>query len=476
MIFSTSTSFAETNSESSGNSFSSADGSNSAGNSEKSGGSDSGGNSEKSGGSDSGKDSSSSGGEGSSGAGQNRVVITKSNGESHRDGNTWYINFDISSEPGNGGSAEKGGEGSASRGSGNIGQTGGGKFINPANLKKEFDLFDTYVTNTAQQIGETAHQDIESTLSREDSLEDQIKTSEKIIKNIEGRIRQSIQNPDVQLSYPTETKNSVEERKIQILTQTQEIKTYRYALQLIKNRGTAEQKHFNKTINNLKQEIDLSLFQTPLWGTGPPNKKKTLQLAMNTLKDKYDQRQLGLISESYISQSNDIPYTFISPQGKFLSECQKIYAQIQETQPFNEQGILAKEIALAAIETADQLFAQGETSSAQTALYIVEIISNITLGFMPYIGLGKDIYELFTGKHLLTGRTLTSFERSLSVGGIIFSLLTGGTFGPNILKLPIEKILGMINSTLLTKVLQGSADPRLTQAVFKYAKIIFPGN
>ena len=197
---------------------------------------------------------------------------------------------------------------------------------------------------------------------------------------------------------------------------------------------------------------------------------------MNVLQVKYDQRQLGLITETYTSQPYDLSYTFVSPKGEFLRECQKIYAQIQQTHPFNEQGILAKDIALAAIETADRLSAEDEMSSAQIALRVAEIISDITLGFTPYIGLGKDIYELFTGKHLLTGRTLTPFERSISAGGIVFSLLTNGTLGSGILRFSInniEKVFGEINSTLLTKILEGLANDQLMTAVIEYTKIIF---
>ena len=254
------------------------------------------------------------------------------------------------------------------------------------------------------------------------------------------------------------------------------MQNYRYVLQLIKIQGTEKKKHFNNTLTDLTQEIDTSLPTNLSWGSDSSNEQKTLQFAMNVLQAKYDQRQLGLITEPYISQSHDLSYTFVSPKGEFLRECQKIYAQIQQTHPFNEQGILAKDIALAALETADRLFARGEVSSAKIALYVAEIISDITLGFTPYIGLGKDIYELFTGKHLLTGRTLTLFERSISAGGIFVSLLTGGTLGSSVLKISIisiEKVFGEINSTLLTKILEGLANDQLRTAVVEYTKILF---
>ena len=458
--------FAESNSE--GNSNASSGGSDSGGNSSSSnssGSGDSAGNS--SGGSD-------AGGEGSSGRGSGRVSLPKTSGSVHREGNTWHISFESPGKPGGGGNSETG-EGSGGLGGG-VGQTGGGKFINPAKLKKESAFFEVYITKTVEQIGDEAVQDIEEILSREGSLKDQIKAVEQIVQNIEGRIRQSIQNPSVPLSYPAETKSSIEEHRVQVLTQQQEMQNYRYALQLIITQGAEKKKHFNNTLTNLSQEIDASSSKNLSWGSGVSNEQKTLELAMNVLHTKYDQRQLGVMTEPYMSQPHDLSYTFVSPEGDFLRECHRIYAQIQQTHPFNEQGVFAKDIALAAVETADQLFAKGDTSSAKIALYTAEIISDITLGFTPYIGLGKDIYELFTGKHLLTGRTLTLLERAISAGGIVVSLITGGTFGSSILRFSIshiEKVFGEINSTLLTKILEGLANDQLMTAVVEYKNILF---
>ncbi len=179
----------------------------------------------------------------------------------------------------------------------------------------------------------------------------------------------------------------------------------------------------------------------------------------NKLKTKYSRGELAFLEDKSLTTSlnsdDEKPYSFQSPKGEFLDKVQGLYNKLYEVHPYHQQGMDARAIGLAAVEVADQEFVAGKKQEAEIAYHVGETMSDIALGVMPYIGVGKDIYEALTGKHLLTGRRLTHFERSFSVIGIALSGISGGVLSSGVIKTSINqssKVLNkIINKVLYTK-------------------------
>ena len=177
-------------------------------------------------------------------------------------------------------------------------------------------------------------------------------------------------------------------------------------------------------------------------------------VAIDILRANHDRRQLSLLNDEAFNKPEEEPYEFQSPEGEFSEKNRSLYAELYEANPFHEQGVYAREIGLAAVQVADEEFAQGNTEEANLAYQIGEGVSDITLGVISYVGTGKDAYEALIGKHLLTGRTLSGFERSMSVVGIALSAMSAGVLSSGHVKL-------VLNSTesVLSKIRQKLGDP-----------------
>ena len=204
-------------------------------------------------------------------------------------------------------------------------------------------------------------------------------------------------------------------------------------------------------------------------------KQSITDIANDYLKIKYDRSQLGLLQDEELTPPEEELYEFLSPEGEFLDKNKAVYEKLRNANPYHEQGILAREVGLSAVEVADEEFAEGNEPEAETAFQVAEAMSDIAIGLTPYIGAGKDAYELVTGKHLLTGRTLSIFERSMSGVGLILASISGGTFSSGVVKLSLQqtgKVLSKINTKLLEKTLRGLRGSQL-ESLKKYQEAFF---
>ena len=178
----------------------------------------------------------------------------------------------------------------------------------------------------------------------------------------------------------------------------------------------------------------------------------------DAFKIKHDRRHLGLLDDEKLNEPQEEPYVFISPEGEFLDKLQTLYTKLRQANPWHEQGLRAREVGLFAVETADEEFSEGNEDSAEAAYQIGETMADIALGVLPYIGAGKDAYELFTGLHLLTGRKLSPFERAMAMTGLTLSGLSGGTLSSGAIKLSLKKsgrVITGINNKLVSRSLRG---------------------
>ena len=478
-----------------------------AGNSGSSGGGDSNASGGESGGSSGGGDSNASGGEssGSSGGGEKtggnsgkgNVQLPGSNaGRIDRIGDkSWSINFSKSANPGKGEGGSGGGSGKGDgKGDGNgyagdnIGSRDGSS-NNSVDIKKaqsqERSAYKSYIKKQLQNIEKEIQEEIQKLKTNLFySFEEKTSKITAIIQGIEPRIRSIVQNPNMKLSYPKNTKQAVTEADIQIMIQAQEMPAYYQADSLMRQSFSASRKYLENNIQALHQSVDIftspteqiDLHSFQMEESPDLYEQNITQSVHEILKSKYDRRELGLTGDQELSQPNTEPYEFISPEGSFLDKNKNLYNKLRESNPFHEQGVIAKDIGISAVETADQEFAEGNDIEAETAFQIGEAMADIALGLTPYVGVGKDAYELLTGKHLLTGRTLSLFERSMTVVGLVLSGVSGGMLSSGSLKFSLQKtgqVLGKINSKLLDKTSQGLSELQLDTILKKYPETFF---
>ena len=79
-------------------------------------------------------------------------------------------------------------------------------------------------------------------------------------------------------------------------------------------------------------------------------------------------------------------------------------------------------MGLVAVEEADQALVHGEVNEAESFKTLAMEFLDIAIGNDPITGIGRSVYEFFSGKNLVTGAELHSIERGFAFLGIA----TGG--------------------------------------------------
>ncbi len=309
---------------------------------------------------------------------------------------------------------------------------------------------------------------------------DLIKRVGQIIDEVEERVRWVDKNPIPALKhlYTKEKYILLDARKIQknLLKKATSLARI-YIFRPSKNRLSENINSLNQILAQIKPPVHIDTVNQrggafPDFGEGIYYNRENTKLVHDILKSKYDRRTLGLIDDEELSKPDEEPYQFQSPEGEFLEEIKELYFELYSANPFHEQGIGAREIGLSAVEVADQEYAQGNKETASAAFQVAEAASDITLGAIPYVGLGKDVYEAFTGKHLLTGRTLTDLERALAFAGIAISVGSGGMFSSGALKLA-DDVFRKVNGKLVREAVQTLKGSQLEKVVQEYPQAFF---
>ena len=214
---------------------------------------------------------------------------------------------------------------------------------------------------------------------------------------------------------------------------------------------------FNKNVEGNASSVSETLAIPDL--TTPQESKTDFKTAVRkVMETKYARHELGIIYETPLVPNTEVsvPYQFKSTEGEFLDQSRKLYLKTHNSKPYHEQGRIGRTLSLIAVETADEEFSKGRKETASLAYKVGEAASDIALGVTPYVGgggrFGKDVYEALTGRHLLTGRELSNFERSMSVFGVAISGATGGIISSGSLKASLNttgKVLSKIHKKAL---------------------------
>jgi len=138
--------------------------------------------------------------------------------------------------------------------------------------------------------------------------------------------------------------------------------------------------------------------------------QKITDIVNDILKTKYTRRELGLLQDEDLTPppEEDL-YEFLSPEGEFLDKNRAIYEKLRNSNPYHEQGLLARECGLKKSILADQEFSAENKEVAQANHLFAQAMSIIVLGEIP-LDEKRDLYETCTGKDLITGAVIVANE------------------------------------------------------------------
>lgn len=107
--------------------------------------------------------------------------------------------------------------------------------------------------------------------------------------------------------------------------------------------------------------------------------------------------------------------------SEFVKEYKQLDSIYKTSKYINQSGVAPsyKESASNFLSISTDALIGGDLESSKQFEEIATAIVDIGLGLLPVVGVGKDVYELFTGKNLVTGEELSTFERGLAAVGIL---------------------------------------------------------
>ena len=151
--------------------------------------------------------------------------------------------------------------------------------------------------------------------------------------------------------------------------------------------------------------------------------KEIMGPVKESLRNNYGRAELGLLKDSelikgpdgeaYQFQSIKQPLSF--PDLQIDSQSHKfirVYNGLWYSHPFHEQGVLARKCGLAALEVADQTMMTPLIQKADILYISASALEEIVIfGVLPS-DTRRGIYELCTGRNLITGAVLTDEDIS----------------------------------------------------------------
>ena len=182
-------------------------------------------------------------------------------------------------------------------------------------------------------------------------------------------------------------------------------------------------------VHTLNQMIEQSVKSTENMDVKPLLKSRAFDLhrqnitnaVKEIIRDKYNRRRLAILKDEKLARPKDPPYQFRSLDGEFLKKSQKLYSKLYASNPFHEQGIMARECGLTALEATDQYTGKNQGIKARVAYHTAEAMEWIVAGKVFLEDERQYIYEFCVGKSLLNGEKI---ENKLSLIPDIANYLT----------------------------------------------------
>lgn len=127
-----------------------------------------------------------------------------------------------------------------------------------------------------------------------------------------------------------------------------------------------------------------------------------------------------------VSDSSEFLTSYDSPEGKIVRDAYS-YAQTAETfvnsipagSNARKVGEIFVQSGKDAIKLADSHYAAGNTGAGNEYIDVAYELFDLAIGFIPGVGLTQDTYTLLSGKNLVTGEKVESWERVVAGASII---------------------------------------------------------
>lgn len=157
-------------------------------------------------------------------------------------------------------------------------------------------------------------------------------------------------------------------------------------------------------------------------------------------------------SNTYASQLGVKGYQWLSQNTEFKVSAEQIRAQLINSEIDTDIDQIYFNIASLSLIEADEWSAIGADDESDALLKTSQAAADVLVGWDPYTGIARSLYEFTTGVNPFTGKNLTSFERFASGLG----LLSFGVAGklPLIFKVlkPLAAKLGSATSATMMGV------------------------
>ena len=279
------------------------------------------------------------------------------------------------------------------------------------------------------QLETSINQQLESAFQEPISIDQKAEKALNIIQGVETQVTKTLNQAQAEDQFSKETKSSRTE--ISLLTYQLQQKLSEKAIHLMTQEFNMANKELLDSIDKLDQTVagsyPLLTVNVPLQEVDksqlPAYYNQNIELpTQQFLAKKYAPHELALVQKPQPVTLKDIPYQFKAPEEEFLQTIQALYLKIYNAHPYHEQGRIARALALLALEVADQTRVAKEEQVPHLSYQIAQaLMLNINSDFFEeselldkekLLDLGQSIYEILSGKHFLTGRTLTDFERT----------------------------------------------------------------
>ncbi|WP_374027255.1 pre-toxin TG domain-containing protein [Bdellovibrio bacteriovorus] len=169
---------------------------------------------------------------------------------------------------------------------------------------------------------------------------------------------------------------------------------------------------FEAEIAKLNREISANQEQT----------YQNYEALRNSMAESHAKFELALTDFRKALTENAVPETdfqYTSPDTALVSELQNIESILRSVRTSNPARRESRDWGLRMVRQSDQASTMGDTESAEAFKKYSEVFADLSVGLDPITGPLRDVYEAFTGKNLITGDTLDSFDRTFAVVGAL---------------------------------------------------------
>ena len=252
------------------------------------------------------------------------------------------------------------------------------------------------------------NQKVESLFSKSQPEENLNQKAHQLIRQIEPQVRKIINS----FSFLSLLKDDQVESIVQSWSSLIESSLMEKIVQRMEQKVSLSAKDslsdLSQNVKSLKedvQKVSNGIRRIGVSSSPSENTEDPIDAAVyEKLKSQYSRGELRVLNDPSFTKPEEEPYQFTSPAGEFLDKNRMVYEKLRQANPYHEQGILARGCGLKFVQTADAFYAGGNEELAQKTHQKAQAMIGIAEGGLPFEA--KSIYEVCTGKDLLTGRDI----------------------------------------------------------------------